>query len=108
MQRESNIRRSIFWPAAIFAIALASLALAALPGCFPGPAPPLPPRAYEGIRVRVAAPDAPALRQMIQRHGSGWCEQSGATIEIVGSGTDADLTTFPPAELSALVTGRKI
>src|SRR5262249_39878655 len=81
--------------------------LVMLPGCFPGPAPDDPPKPREGVTLRVAAPNAPALRQLLRRHGNGWCDLSGAKLDIVAPTADADMIVFAPAELPGLISAGK-
>ena len=112
MQRECTPERPDFWrrgfPTGLgrVVVLLAALA-AALPGCFPGPPPPDPPKPRAGVILRIAAPDNATLRAMLRRHGNGWAELSGATVELVSPGAAADILVFSPPELPALVSAGK-
>jgi ABC-type glycerol-3-phosphate transport system substrate-binding protein len=106
MQRNCAVGAPVFSPrvASRAAGVGAALLLAVLGGCLPGPPPPPPPRPHEGETVRVAAPDDPAVRALLLRHGNAWREPSGAAVEVVGTSTDgADLVVFGPAALPLLV-----
>jgi len=113
MQPESTLGRFFFLrrtPLARFGRPLVWLValIATVPGCFPGPPPPPPPPPHQGVVLRVAAPDVPQLRALLLRHGNGWCEQSGATVELVAPGSEADVVAFSPPELPALIAAEKL
>src|SRR5438552_4024446 len=97
MQRECGAEFcNFFRPGALIAF---SFLLAT--GCAGPPPSEAPPKPHAGVALRVAAPDAPVLRQLLQRHGNAWHDHSGATVEAVPADDPAaDLVVFPSAGLA--------
>jgi ABC-type glycerol-3-phosphate transport system substrate-binding protein len=68
-------------------------------GCQQDAVRSVPTQRYAGIVVRVAVPNDPSLQQVIDRHGTQWAAASGAAIQKVEPGAEADVVFLRPWEL---------
>ena len=102
MQQQYRHICKVFWPwfagAALAATLFAPLIF--LHGCKPVLPPGGPPKPFAGVTVRVAAPDPPALKELLQRHRENWRELSGGSVEIVSVNSPAvDVRILSAAEM---------
>jgi ABC-type glycerol-3-phosphate transport system substrate-binding protein len=102
MQQQYRHICKVFWPwfagVALAATLFASLIF--LHGCKPVLPPGGPPKPFAGVTVRVAAPDPPALKELLQRHRENWRELSGGSVEIVSVNSPAvDVRILSAAEM---------
>lgn len=68
-------------------------------GCTEPPPPPPPAKPFQDVTVRVALPQVQIVRDLMARHGQTWAERSGGRVELVSTGSAADIQVFAPAEM---------
>lgn len=90
-----------FLKSTFLAVAMGSTFFAA--GCSEPPPPPPAPKPFQDLSLRVAVPNVNSVRDLMQRHRQTWSDRSGARVELVAAGANADIQVFAPVEMGRLV-----